>query len=100
MLPKQDDATARSAAAGGPVTRGMLRQRAVELAVSCGRSAETVEKADWEQAKLELTSAQTRGLPPVSGPALERWENEGGVIPECADTTDNLGKHHPHESAR
>jgi hypothetical protein len=69
----------------------MLRQRAVELAVSCGRSAETVEKADWDQAKLELISARTCGLPPVSGAALERWENEGGVIPECADTAATPG---------
>ena len=40
----------------GPVTvtRNMVRERAVALAASNGRSAQEVLKADWEQAKLEL----------------------------------------------
>lgn len=40
----------------GPVTRKMVRERAVELAVINGRSASETSKSDWEQAKLELTS--------------------------------------------
>jgi hypothetical protein len=39
----------------GMVTRKMVRERAVELAVINGRSAREVSKSDWEQAKLELT---------------------------------------------
>jgi len=40
----------------GGVTRKMLRERAVELAISNGRDAPDVWKSDWEQAKLEMTS--------------------------------------------
>ncbi|MFZ4775403.1 MAG: hypothetical protein ACOYM3_08580 [Terrimicrobiaceae bacterium] len=36
------------------ITRGMLRERAVELALINGRSAYEASCADWEQAKLEL----------------------------------------------
>ncbi|MEP6664611.1 MAG: hypothetical protein ABJC04_13200 [Verrucomicrobiota bacterium] len=39
----------------GTVTRRMERERAVELALINGRSAQDVSKADWEQAKRELT---------------------------------------------
>ncbi len=39
----------------GTVTRKMVRERAVELAVINGRSAQDVSKSDWEQAKRELT---------------------------------------------
>ena len=39
----------------GTVTRGMVRERAVELAIINGRSAQDVSKSDWEQAKRELT---------------------------------------------
>lgn len=39
----------------GTVTRKMVRERAVELAVINGRTAQHVSKADWEQAKRELT---------------------------------------------
>ena len=34
----------------GTVTREMLRQRAVELAVIDGRPAHEVSKSDWDQA--------------------------------------------------
>ncbi len=36
------------------ITRGMLRERAVELALINGRSAYEASSTDWEQAKLEL----------------------------------------------
>ena len=39
----------------GTVTRGMLRQRAVELAVINGRPPHEASKSDWESAKRELT---------------------------------------------
>lgn len=39
----------------GAVTRQLLRERAVELAIINGRSAQEVSKSDWEQAKRELT---------------------------------------------
>ena len=39
------------------VTRGMVRQRAVELAVSEGRKPHETGKADWETAKHEMIGA-------------------------------------------
>ena len=38
----------------GIVTRGMVRNRAVELAVMNGRLPQDASKADWEDAKREL----------------------------------------------
>jgi hypothetical protein len=61
----------------GTVTRKMVRERAVELAVVNGRSAQEVSKSDWEQAKLELTGEP--GIDPKelaidSAPESERWD--------------------------
>jgi hypothetical protein len=61
----------------GTVTRKMVRERAVELAVINGRSALDVTKSDLDQAKRELT-----GGPDVdpkeaileSIPEFERWD--------------------------
>ena len=39
----------------GTVTRKMVRQRAVQLAMMDDRSAHEVSKSDWEQAKRQLT---------------------------------------------
>lgn len=41
-------------AEAGRVTRGMLRERAVELAEIDGRAARDASKSDWEHAKQEL----------------------------------------------
>ena len=38
----------------GRVTRKMIRERAVELAIDSGRAEQDTSKADWEQAKQEL----------------------------------------------
>ena len=50
----QEGAPTGSPADAVTVTRNMLRERAVALAASNGRSAHEVLKSDWEQAKLEL----------------------------------------------
>lgn len=75
----------------GTVTRAMVRERAVELAIIDGRPAQEVSKSDWEQAKRELT-----GEPDVdpkeavleSAPESERWDplpgSTGGQVPESA----------------
>lgn len=47
--------------ATGTVTRGMMRSRAVALAVMNGRSPQEASKADWEAAKRGLA-----GQPPYS----------------------------------
>ncbi len=39
----------------GTVTPGMVRERAAELAVINGHSAQEVSKSEWEQAKREST---------------------------------------------
>ena len=39
----------------GTVTRKMVRERAVELALINGHAGQGVSKTDWEQAKRELT---------------------------------------------
>ena len=61
----------------GTVTRKMVRERAVELAVINGRSAQDVSKSDWEQARRELTGEPD--LDPKeaaldSAPESERWD--------------------------
>ena len=53
--PLKDGALTENSAGIGTVTRKMLRERAVELALINGRSAQHVSKSDWEQAKRELT---------------------------------------------
>jgi hypothetical protein len=61
----------------GTVTRKMVRERATELALINGRSAQDVYATDWEQAKRELT-----GEPDIdpkealleSAPESERWD--------------------------
>ncbi len=70
-----------NAAGIGTVTRTMLRERAVELAVINGRSAQEVSKSDLDQAKRELT-----GQPDIdpktaileSAPESERWNQLPG----------------------
>ena len=61
----------------GTVTRTMVRERAVELAVIDGRTAQDVSKSDWEQAKRELTGEpdadekETQALPSHAGGNLD-----------------------------
>ena len=60
----------------GTVTRQMVRERAVELAVINGRSASEVSKSDWEQAKRELTGdpdADPKEAALDAAPESERW---------------------------
>ena len=61
----------------GTASRKMVRDRAVELAIINGRSAQEVSKSDWEQAKRELTGAsdidpKTAVL--EAAPESERWD--------------------------
>ena len=72
----------------GTVTRKMVRERATELALINGRSAQDVLATDWEQAKRELT-----GKPDIdpkealleSAPESERWDplpgSTGHIVP-------------------
>ena len=61
----------------GTVTRKMVRERAVELAVINGRSAQDVSKSDWEQAKRELTGEPGMDAKETvldAAPESERWD--------------------------
>jgi hypothetical protein len=61
----------------GTVTRKMVRERAVELAVINGRSARDVSKSDLEQAKRELTGepdTDPKDAILESLPESERWD--------------------------
>ncbi len=72
------DGTLTSHSAGiGTVSRKMVRERAVELALINGRSANETSKSDWEQAKRELTGGSD--LDPEdavleAAPESERWD--------------------------
>lgn len=73
---KQGSLTENSAGIG-TVTRAMVRERAIELAIINGRSAPQVSKSDWEQARRELTAEPN--LDPneaalESAPESERWD--------------------------
>lgn len=61
----------------GTVTRGMVRERAVELALINGRTELEVSKSDWEQAKRELTGepdTDPKEAVLESAPESERWD--------------------------
>ena len=84
---KQGSLTDNSAGLG-TVTRKMVRERAVELAVINGRSAQEVSKSDWEQAKRELTGDLDPNPDEAaieSVPESERWDpvpgSTGHVVP-------------------
>ena len=79
---KQGDLTENSVGLG-TVTRKMVRERAVELAVIAGRSAPDVSKSDWEQAKRELTGqpdADPKTAVLEAAPESERWDPLPGSI--------------------
>jgi hypothetical protein len=89
--PLKEGKVTENSAGIGTVTRKMARERAAELAVIDGRSAQDVSKSDWEQAKRELT-----GEPDIdpkdsileSAPESERWDpvpgSTGHKVPAAA----------------
>ena len=89
--PLKEGALTENSAGIGTVTRKMVRQRAVELAVINGRSAQEVSTSDWEQAQLELTGNSSKGSNEAaleSAPESERWDpvpgSPGGKVPVAA----------------
>ena len=73
----KEGALTENSAGIGTVTRSMVRERAVELAVINGRSAHEASKSDWEQAKRELTGEPDTDLNEAvleSAPETERWD--------------------------
>jgi hypothetical protein len=89
--PLKQGALTENSAGIGTVTRKMVRQRAVELAVINGRTAREVSPSDWEQAKLELTGNSDKGSNEAlldSASESERWDpvpgSPGGKVPVAA----------------
>jgi hypothetical protein len=75
--PLKDGVLTENSAGIGTVTPKMVRERAVELAVINGRSAQEMSKSDWEQAKRELTDDSDSDLNETvleSAPESERWD--------------------------
>ena len=74
----------------GTVTRQMVRERAVELAIINGRSATEVSKSDWEQAKRELTGEPDMNPKEAAleaAPESARWDpvpgSTGHMVPDA-----------------
>ena len=83
---------AEKAAGIGPVSREMIRARALELAVIAGRPQDHVSPADYDQAQRELTGgseldAQTQTL--ESLPESKRWDMVPGSSGHQAPETLN-----------
>ena len=75
--PLKQGALTENSAGIGTVTRKMVRERAVELAVVDGRPAEGVSKSDLEQAKRQLTGQpdmEPKEALLESAPESERWD--------------------------
>ncbi|MGD0745879.1 MAG: hypothetical protein ABSA45_12065 [Verrucomicrobiota bacterium] len=79
--PLKEGALTENSAGIGTVTRKMVRERAIELAVINGRSAHAASKSDWEQAKRELTGDSDPDPNEAvleSTPESERWDPAPG----------------------
>ena len=89
--PLKEGSLTENSAGVGTVTRKMVRERAIELAVINGRSAQEASKSDWEQARRELTGDADIGSKEAvleSAPESERWDpvhgSTGRKIPVAA----------------
>ena len=75
--PLKEGALTENSAGIGTVTREMVRERAVELALINGRTALEVSKSDWEQARRELTGqpdTDPKEAVLESAPESDRWD--------------------------
>jgi len=75
--PLKEGALTKNSTGIGTVTRKMVRERAIELAVINGRPAHESSKSDWEQARRELTGNSETDLKEAaleSAPESERWD--------------------------
>jgi hypothetical protein len=98
--PLKEGVLTENSAGVGTVTRKMVRERAVELAVISGRSAHESSKSDWEQAKRELTGdsdMEPKEAALESAPESERWNpapgSTGHKVPVSAsDDEDDEGR--------
>jgi hypothetical protein len=100
IIPPKDAALIIDSTGVGTVTRKMVRERAVEIAVIDGRTAQEVSKSDWEQAKRELTGGSDMDPNEAlleSAPESERWDplpgSTGRIVPVTStDDEDDEGR--------
>ncbi|MCE0482815.1 MAG: hypothetical protein LV479_01090 [Methylacidiphilales bacterium] len=88
--PPEDAALIINSAGVGTVTDKMVRERAVELAVIDGRTAQEVSTSDREQAKRELTGGSDQDPNEAlleSTPESERWDPLPGSTGHVAPVT-------------
>jgi len=98
--PEKKAAIMINTAGVGTVTRKMVLERATELALINGRSAEDVSAADWAQAKRELTGEPDMDPKEIlleSAPESERWDplpgSTGHIVPVTSiDGEDDDGR--------
>ena len=96
----KDGALTENSVGIGPVTRKMVKDRAIQLAITDGRTAKEVSSADWQKAEQELS-----GQPEIdpkealleSAPESERWDpvggSTGGKVPVASgEDEDNEGR--------
>jgi hypothetical protein len=83
--PLKEGALTENSIGIGTVTRKMVKERAIELAITNDRTAQEVSPADWQQAKREL-SGQPDLDPKTamleSAPESERWDPVPGSTGE------------------
>ena len=90
--PLKQGALTENSAGIGTVTRKMVQERAIELAIINGRSAEDVSVFDLEQAKRELTGeTDIDPKDAILEAALEseRWDPLAGSIGHKVEATSN-----------
>jgi hypothetical protein len=98
--PEKEAVIMINTAGTGTVTRKMVLERATELALINGRSAEEVSAADWAQAKRELTGGPDMDPKEIlleSAPESERWDplpgSTGHIVPVTSiDGEDDDGR--------
>ena len=83
--PLKEGALTKNSIGIGTVTRKMVKERAIELAITDDRTAQEVSPADWQQAKRELSGQP--GLDPKTAmlesvPESERWDPVPGSTGE------------------
>jgi hypothetical protein len=75
--PLKQGALTENSAGLGTVTRKMVHQRAVELAVINGRTSGEVSESDWDQARRELTGGpdlDPKAAALDAAPESDRWD--------------------------
>ena len=102
--PLKQGALTENSAGIGTITGAMVRERAVELAVINGRSAQNVAKSDWDQAKLELTGGSdpdSKQAVLEAAPESERWDpvpgSTGHKIPTAPSADEDEEGHSDNE---